>query len=69
MPFGPFLAYSALGTIVWTAALTYAGVVLQANFTLVGDYLDLATNVLLAGLTLILVRRYVNCWKESLPNR
>jgi membrane protein DedA with SNARE-associated domain len=65
MPLAPFLVYSALGTILWTAALAYAGVVLQANFRLVGDYINIATNVLLAVLALLLVRRYVRCWKES----
>ena len=65
MPLAPFLLYSALGTIMWTAALAYAGVLLQANFTLVGDYINVATNLLLGVLALMLVRRYVNCWKES----
>jgi membrane protein DedA with SNARE-associated domain len=65
MRFGPFLLYSALGTIMWTAALAYAGVLLEANFTLVGDYIDIATNLLLAVLAVMLARRYVKCWKES----
>jgi membrane protein DedA with SNARE-associated domain len=63
MPLLPFLLYSALGTVLWTAALAYAGVVLQANFTLVGDYIDVATNALLALAAILLVRRYVRCWK------
>jgi hypothetical protein len=46
MPLAPFLLYSALGPVLWTAALAYAGMVLQANFTVVGDYIDHATNVL-----------------------
>ena len=65
MPVVPFLVYSAAGTVVWTAALAYAGVLLQANFRLVGDYLNGATNVLFAALALLLARRYVNCWRES----
>ena len=65
MPIGPFLLYSALGTVMWTAALAYAGVALQANFTAVGDYLNIATNVLLGVLAVMLVRRYVKCWKAS----
>ena len=64
MPIGPFLLYSALGTAMWTAALAYAGVLLQANFTAVGDYLNVVTSVLLGVLAIMLVRRYVNCWKE-----
>ena len=65
MPLAPFLLYSALGTAMWTAALAYAGVVLQANFTLVGDYINLATNALLAVGGILLVRRYIRCWKAS----
>jgi membrane protein DedA with SNARE-associated domain len=65
MGLGPFLLYSALGTAAWTAALAYAGVALQANFTLVGDYIDVATNVLLAAAGAMLVRRYVRCWRAA----
>lgn len=65
MPLAPFLIYSALGTILWTAALAYAGVLLQANFTMVGDYINIATNLLLGVLAILLARRYVRCWKES----
>jgi hypothetical protein len=50
---------------LWTAALAYAGVVLQANFMLVGDYLNVATNVLLAAGVILLVKRYIRCWKAS----
>lgn len=62
MAVGPFLLYSALGTFIWTAALAYAGVVLRANFTMVGDYVGIATNLVLGMLALMLVRRYVRCW-------
>ena len=65
MPLAPFLLYSALGTVLWTAALAYAGVVLQANFAIVSDYINVATNVLLVVLGLLLVRRYVKCWSKS----
>jgi membrane protein DedA with SNARE-associated domain len=65
MPLAPFLLYSALGTAIWTTALAYAGVVLQANFTLVGDYINVATNGLLAVGGILLVRRYIRCWKGA----
>ena len=65
MPLGSFLLYSALGTMLWTAALAYAGVVLQANFAVVGDYLDVATNALVAVGGIMLVRRYIRCWKVA----
>jgi membrane protein DedA with SNARE-associated domain len=65
MPIGPFLLYSALGTVMWTAVLAYAGVLLQAKFTVVGDYLNLITNIFLGVLAVMVARRYVNCWRES----
>ncbi len=65
MPRTPFLLYSAGGTALWTAALAYAGVVLKANFTIVGDYIGIATNVLLAGLGVLLVWRYIRCWRTD----
>src|SRR5688572_20946219 len=65
MPIGPFLLYSALGTAMWTAALAYAGVLLQANFTAVGDYLNIVTNVYLGAVGAMVARRYAHCWKQS----
>lgn len=65
MPLGPFLLYSTLGTLIWTAALAYAGVVLQANYPVVADYIDIATYTLFGVLALMLVRRYVACWREG----
>ena len=64
-----FLAYSAIGTLAWTAALAYAGVVLRANFTVVGDYLNIATNVILAAFAAMLVWRYVKCWSGVSSSR
>jgi membrane protein DedA with SNARE-associated domain len=61
----PFLAYSAVGTIAWTAALAYAGVILKSQFTLVGDYINMATNVLFAVLGVLLAYRYYKCWIVS----
>ena len=69
MPFGAFLAYSAAGTVIWTAALAYAGVVLQANFEVVGDYIGMATNVVFAVLGAMLVRRYIQCWRSRPAQR
>ena len=65
MPLGPFLLYSTAGTVVWTAALAYAGVVLQASFGIVGDYVNVATNLLLAVLGATLVWRYIKCWRAD----
>jgi membrane protein DedA with SNARE-associated domain len=65
MPLGPFLFYSTAGTVLWTAGLASAGVLLEANFTLVSDYIDMATNALLVGLGALLAWRHVTCWTGS----
>jgi membrane protein DedA with SNARE-associated domain len=63
MPALPFVVYSALGTILWTAALAYAGVALQSNFTIVGDYINMVTNVVLGVIGVMIATRYVRCWR------
>jgi membrane protein DedA with SNARE-associated domain len=65
MGWGKFLVFSAAGTVIWTAALTYAGVILRSQFTRVGDYVNIATNILLAGFLVLMIRRYINCWRSS----
>ena len=63
MPALPFVVYSALGTTIWTAALAYAGVALQSNFTIVGDYINMTTNVVFGVIGVMLATRYVRCWR------
>jgi len=63
MPRVPFLLHSLAGTAIWTVALAYAGVVLRSNYQLVGDYVGVATNVVLVALAALFVRRYVQCWR------
>ena len=64
MPLVPFLLYSALGTVAWTAALAYAGVILQAQFARVSSVIDVVTNGVFVVLGLLLARRYIRCWRE-----
>ena len=51
MPVGPFVAYSAAGSLLWSSLLCGAGFLLQSNYTLVGKYLDPVSKVI-AGLIL-----------------
>jgi membrane protein DedA with SNARE-associated domain len=69
MPWPTFLAYSLTGTLVWTAALVYAGVQLEQNFELVGKYINTATNLIFAVLGSMLVWRYVKCWRPRTPRQ
>ena len=65
MPWPTFLIYSVIGTLAWTAALVYAGSVLQANFSAVSRYVDIATNVLFAGVAAMMLVRYYRCWQAT----
>ena len=64
MPLGAFLMYSALGTVLWTGALAYAGVLLRANFGMVEGWINVVTNVVLAAFGVMIIRRYVKCWRK-----
>lgn len=65
MPWPTFLVYSAIGTVAWTVSLVYAGAILQAQFGAVGRYLDIATNILFGAVVLMLVMRYVRCFRAA----
>jgi membrane protein DedA with SNARE-associated domain/uncharacterized membrane protein YkvA (DUF1232 family) len=59
MPLAPFLLYSSIGSLLWTAALAAVGYVLEANYRLVGDYLDLASEIILGLIVLTYLWRLV----------
>ena len=59
MRFVPFVAWSALGTLLWTGLLTIAGYVLEAHYESVGTWIDMATKVILALIVLGYVYRLV----------
>ena len=61
----PFLLYSTVGTVAWTAALVYAGGKLQENFEMVSDYVNAITNGILIVFAVLMVRRYIRCWKSK----
>lgn len=55
MPLGTFLLYSALGTVVWTGVLAWAGRLVGSNF-------HQLTGVLAAGIWLVVVIAGVAWW-------
>ena len=63
MPFLPFLAYSAIGTVLWTLGLAWAGTVLESNYDKVGDYVNMISNVLFAAFVVYLAWRYVKIFR------
>lgn len=46
MSFGRFLLFSTLGSLIWNAALTGAGYLLESRYALVATYLNPATNLI-----------------------
>ena len=50
MNLAAFLAYTTVGSAIWTALLAWLGYVLGSNFEKVGEYLDPVSWVVLGGL-------------------
>ena len=50
MPLPRFLAWSALGTVIWTAALAGAGFLLEGRYELVSHWVNPVSNLVVAGL-------------------
>jgi membrane protein DedA with SNARE-associated domain/uncharacterized membrane protein YkvA (DUF1232 family) len=57
MPLLPFLLYSSIGTLAWTAALTASGYLLEAQYTLVSDYVDRASKIIIGLIVLLYLWR------------
>lgn len=59
MPLARFLAWTALGTALWTLLLAGAGYLLQSRYGLVADYLNPLSNVVFGVLVLWYLYRVV----------
>lgn len=60
MPLLPFLAYSVIGTAVWTGLLTAAGYLLRSEYQLVGRYVDAASKIIIGLIVLTYLYRLVS---------
>jgi membrane protein DedA with SNARE-associated domain len=54
MPAGRFLIYSALGTLLWTTALTWGGRVLGREYEQIGRYIGPISWMVIGGIVLSL---------------
>jgi membrane protein DedA with SNARE-associated domain len=54
-----FLLYTAIGTVLWTAALAIAGYLLQQQHDVIRDYLNPITNVVVAGILIWYIYRLI----------
>jgi membrane protein DedA with SNARE-associated domain len=59
MPLLPFLAYSATGTLIWTALLTAAGYLLKSEYQVVGRYVDGASKIIIGLIVLTYLYRLI----------
>lgn len=59
MPLGPFLAYSTIGTALWTAFLAVGGYLLQESYGQVSAWLNPASSAILVVLLMGYVYRVV----------
>jgi membrane protein DedA with SNARE-associated domain len=48
----PFMIYSTLGTVIWSGALAYGGMVLGQQYEILGEYIGTATYVVLGIIVL-----------------
>jgi len=59
MPMPLFLAFSAIGTVVWTAGLAFAGYLLAQQYERVNDYIGPVSNAVIAIVVIVYVYRVV----------
>jgi membrane protein DedA with SNARE-associated domain len=59
MPMLPFVAFTAAGSLVWTAVLVYLGYLLGGNFEQVGEWVDPVSTGVIAGLFVWYVWRVI----------
>lgn len=62
MRFSTFLIYTTLGSLIWTAFLTCAGVILESNYALLEQYIDPVSKAVVVVVVLVYLYRVIT-WK------
>ncbi|MFT4013427.1 MAG: DedA family protein [Paracoccus sp. (in: a-proteobacteria)] len=62
LPFWKFLAFTVLGSAIWTSVLTCAGLILHENYARVADYVDPLSKLVILAVVAIYVWRVIR-WK------
>lgn len=62
MPFGKFLAFTAVGSAIWTGLLTFAGLLLHENYTRVEAYVDPVSKLVVVAVVVAYLYRVIT-WK------
>lgn len=50
MPILPFIFFSFFGSLLWTTALVFVGYVLESQYALVADYIDVVSNIVVGAI-------------------
>jgi membrane protein DedA with SNARE-associated domain len=64
-----FTLATALGSLLWTGLLAYAGFILGANFAQIGDYIGPVSNAVIAGIVVVYVWRVFHHKGEQGPGK
>ena len=67
MPFLPFLAWSAIGTAIWTTGLAAAGWLLESRYHAVADWTGPVSNIVVGVLLLWYLYRVVTFRRRTAP--
>lgn len=59
MPFATFILFSAIGTLIWTAGLAFAGYLLASQYELVDQYVGPVSNAVIVLVVVIYLYRVI----------
>lgn len=62
MPALPFLVYTTIGSVIWTAFLTLAGLVLESQYARLEAYIDPVSKAVLVAVIVVYVYRVIR-WR------
>lgn len=62
MPMWKFLAFTTIGSAIWTSILTFAGLLLHENYALVADYVDPLSKIVVITVVAVYLWRVIR-WK------
>jgi membrane protein DedA with SNARE-associated domain len=68
MSLAAFLAWTAVGSALWTALLAWLGYYLGGHFKVIGEYLDPASNVVFGAIAVWYLWRVVRWNGASSPS-
>lgn len=65
MPIGRFLAFTTLGTLIWSATLMYAGYTLKDEYEQISKYIGYIGNIIFAGIIILYLYKLIFSKKQK----